>query len=215
MYRCLFSAGPLFSLLLFILSLGLPALPAHALPPQRFIIEETALKVQENMLTFFCSLSVDEETGLHALLKDGAVLELRIQMSLERHRPWWTNRGMADQSYVSLLSHDPLSREFMATPMLPENTPLSPKDITRDKNLTRLLHHSWRDLALPVIPFDAVTRQGPDREYLLSATFSLRHTEVPPWLEKSLLFWSSEVLAPETLTLKYFYMPKDTEQPQP
>lgn len=187
-------------LLAFAAFLFLPPSFAQAAPPQRFVIENARFAPHEDILYFSCSASVDEESGLHAILKDGAVLELTVTVSLERHRSWWTNSEVAEVSYKSLLRHDPLSRDFII--VYPTD---SGEELTRDRNLTRLLSGHWGKLELAVAPLEAMRQLGADRDYILTARFSLRHTEVPPWLQNSVGFWSSEVVPDEKVALEFHY----------
>ena len=73
----------------------------------------------------------------------------------------------------------------------------------RDKNLTRLLHASWRKLSLYVAPLRTLRAEGSGEEFVIACEVSLQHTEVPPWLEKSSIFWSSDVVPPEKRELPF------------
>jgi hypothetical protein len=171
-----------------------------AASPQRFLIEDPRLVEREGLLFFAASLSVEEESALHDLLKDGAVLELIITTTLERHRSWWTNAEVAAHTYTSNLRHDQLTRNFLISQPSEDMG-----ELTRDRNLTRLLYGNWRRLMLPVGDMETLRKEGPDREYILTVSFQLRHTEVPPWLEKSPIFWSSDVVPEATITMTYPY----------
>jgi len=145
--------------------------------------------VESGILTLKLAITVDNEEGLLELLKDGAVLELAISAVVERERTLWTNAEAAKVEFPAILRHDPLSRDFVA--LVP--TPQGEKEI-RDRNLSRLLQASWRRISLPVVPLAELLRDEPAESYLVLLTIALRHTEVPPWLEKSSVFWSPEVV---------------------
>jgi hypothetical protein len=170
-----------------------------AASPQRFIIENPQLVERGEVLFFSASLSVEEEGALHDLLKDGAVLELTVSTTLDRRRSWWTNAEVAVHTYTSNLRHDQLTRNFLISQ--PSEGALG--ELTRDRNLTRLLYGNWRRLMLPVGGLEAIREAGPDREYILTVSFQLRHTEVPPWLEKASPFWFSDVVPEATVSLTY------------
>lgn len=155
-------------------------------------MREPVLGVAEHTFTLSLSLTVDDEDGLRDMLKDGAVLELLAAVSVERHRSWWANAEIVNLGYSSILRHDPLSRDFIVTIPSPDGI-----DELRDRNLTRLLHNSWRKLTLRIMPVERIEAGDPDDEYILLLTVTLQHTEVPPWLEKSLIFWSSQVVPQE------------------
>lgn len=160
-----------------------------ALPPQNLVMDPPACAVEDGMLTLKLAITVDNEEGLLALLKDGAVLELGIAVQVERKRSFWVNRVAAASEYSLLLRHDPLSRDFVALMPTGQGT----KEL-RDRNLTRLLQSSWRRISLPVVALEDLLREEPAESYLVSLFVSLRHTEVPPWLERSSVFWSADVV---------------------
>jgi len=172
--------------LLFVLSF---APGAYALPPREIIMDPPVAVVENGVVTLRLALTVDSEEGLLALLKDGAVLELAISTVVARERTWWRNAKAATVIFPSILRHDPLSRDFVA--LVP--TPDGEREV-RDRNLIRLLQASWGRLALPVIPLEVLLREEPAASYLVLLTITLRHIEVPPWLERASLFWSPEVL---------------------
>lgn len=186
--RFLFSLPAFLCSLLFFLVL---AHPAQGLPPTRLLVEKPVLLTQDNMLFLTLSVSVDDEEGLRELLKNGAVLELATNVTVERERSWWANAEVFTHSYSSVLRHEPLSRDFLV--VFPDR---DGERQLRDRNLTRLLYESWKKLSLPVLPPDSLIWENGE-SYQLYFTITLRHIEVPPWLEKSLVFWSAEVVPPE------------------
>lgn len=173
----------------------LSALPAAlAVPPRNFLLETPRIRVQDDMLVLDLSVSVDSEDGLRDLLKDGASLALDITVTIELNRSWWKNAEISSTSYLSHLRHDPLTRDFLVT--IPGTERQS-----RDRNLIRLLHSSWRSFSLTVIPVRFLEVHGPDSAFSVTCSFSLRHTQVPPWLESNSVFWSSDIVKPEQRTV--------------
>ena len=168
---------------------------ALALPPQRFVIQQPEIAIESGMLYVKLSLNVDNEDGLRDMLKDGAVLDLSVSTTLERKR-WWSNEEIVSSEFVATILHDPLTRDFVV--LLPGTE--GQKQV-RDKNLTRLLHSTWRSLSLPVLSLTDLLLQERDAEYSLILNVSLQHAEVPPWLENSLVFWSSKVVPSEKIVL--------------
>ena len=166
--------------------------------PQQFVMAPPATRVDGDTLRVDLSLTVDDEDGLRDLLKDGAVLALTVSLEMDRSRSWWTNAAVVSKSYTSNIRHDPLTRDFVLT--LP--TEGGEKQL-RDKNLTRLLHNSWRKLSFPLTSLQVLQEQGQDEEYNIILKVQLQHTEVPPWLEKSIVFWSADIVPEQTRTLIY------------
>lgn len=194
--------------------------PAHALPPKQFVFTTPAARLVADTVRVDLSITVDNEEGLRDMLKDGAVLELAIDLTLERKRSLWANAEVAARRYVSVLRHDPLTREFLLT--LPGNgngqfSETEPDGETppaeevpgngktreiRDKNLTRLLNAGWRALSLPLAPMQDIQAENGDADYEILINISLEHIEVPPWLEKSVL-WSSSVVPSASINLPF------------
>lgn len=183
-------------MLLTLFFLILPGL-ALAVPPTRLTTDQASVTIENGQILVRLSLSVDHEDGLRDMLKDGAVLELGIAMSLERKRSWWANAEMATQNHASVIMHDPLSRDFIVlVPSLEGHKEL------RDRNLTRLIYSSWRALVLPLASLESLADEDPDDQFTIAISISLRHTNVPPWLEKSII-WSADAVPSENLVLPF------------
>lgn len=181
--------------IILLLLLMYSATSAFAAPPKRFIIDALSLKNEDQALSIDLALSVDEEDGLRDLLKDGAVIELKVNLKVERRRSWWANADIAEREYVSIIRHDPLSREFYLS--MPDE-----KNLYRDRNLSRLLMETWQNLHLPLIPLQRIEDEGLDNTFIIHGEASLTHMEVPPWLAGS-SFWSSEIIPKATFSLEY------------
>jgi hypothetical protein len=172
--------------------------PAFALPPQKLLLDPPVPKAEHGVLTVNLSLTVDSEDGLRDLLKDGAVLELLIDVTVERERFLWSNAEAAAVTFTSVIHHDPLSRDFVVSVPTRDGE----KEL-RDRNLTRLLHASWRRLSLPIASLENLRRNENADEYAITLVIDLRHTDVPPWLEKTLVFWSADVVSQEKRTVHF------------
>lgn len=195
--RRLLPARVFFYVLLFFF-LFLSSLTATAAPPQSFVIKNPHTEVVKNRLFARLSVSVDDEEGLRNMLKDGAVLALGIGVDMERLRSWWGNEEIVSTEFVSTILHDPLTRDFLVVIPSPDG-----EKQRRDKNLTRLLHSTWRDISIPLLSLERLRINDVDSTYSITLSLTLQHTEVPPWLEKSLVFWSSDVVPPEKINLSY------------
>ncbi len=172
----------------------------NAAPPQSFVLENMLLRADASTLMLNFSVSVDDEDGLRDLLKDGANLELTLNIAMQRQRSWWMNADVTELVYVSFLRHNPLTREFTIT------MPRTGGDVTlKDRNLTRLIHKTWRTYAVPVVAMSQLSdaEKKSSDTFSIKVSLSLRHSEVPPWLEKSPAFWSSDVVPKVSYTLEY------------
>lgn len=163
------------------------------------LLEGSSVHARDGIITLDLPFFIDNEDGLRDLLKDGAVLELGIKAAIERERSWWANSKAVEAEFRSTIRHDPLNRDFLVVyPTLEGEKEL------RDKNLTRLLHGSWHSLSLPIASVADIPAEEQAEELLLAVSVSLQHTEVPPWLKNSSIFWSSEIVPSEKVTLRFF-----------
>ncbi|MDR2123845.1 MAG: DUF4390 domain-containing protein [Desulfovibrio sp.] len=182
---------------------------ASAAPAHRLIADPPpALRAAGAFLVAEISIAVDNEAGLRDLLKDGAILELEMESSVERRRSLLGNAELNSQTRVSLLRHDPLSREFLLTRPGPEDD----REL-RDRNLSRLLYAGWKKLALPLIPLKTLRAEGEDEEFAVRLEITLRHSDVPPWLQKNFVFWSSEVAPQLIFTLPFAFGAGEAARP--
>jgi hypothetical protein len=184
---------------------------ASAAPPRRLVLAPPP-KLQEygNLLLVDLSVSVDSEENLRDILKNGAVLELGVSITVTRLRSILSDEEMEKREYSSIIRHDPLSRDFLAT--VPEISGLREM---KDKNLIRLLNASWRKLSLPSAYLSLLREQGPDEKFEVIVEISLRHTEVPPWLEKNFTFWDADVAASQKIVLPYTYLNRQVTDERP
>jgi hypothetical protein len=196
-------------LALLCLFLALPA--ASAAPPRRLVLDPPP-KLQElgDLLLADLSVSVDNEENLRDILKNGAVLELGISITVTRLRSILSDEEMEKREYSSIIRHDPLSRDFLV--IVPE---IAGRREVKDKNLIRLLNASWKKLSLPAARLSLLRERGEDEKFEVIAEISLRHTEVPPWLEKNFTFWESEVAASQKIVLPFAYRDKRAADGRP
>lgn len=166
--------------------------PAGA-APDNFVHGRTALVRSGGMLTLSLPLSVDNEDALSALLRDGASIELLVKVEIQRQRTLWFNENIFAASFSWVLRYDPLARDFRMT------QPLGGQNM-QDKNLRTLLGRTWKALRLPLV--ELASLQGGEA-YTVKADFSLRHTALPPWLDRTLVFWNKDVVNPDSIELEY------------
>ncbi|MGJ3523285.1 DUF4390 domain-containing protein [Nitratidesulfovibrio sp. D1] len=188
-------AAPLVLLILFALFLLSVANPAQAAPPRQFVLDTFAIETRDDTLVLRLGVGVDDPDGLRDLLKDGAEMELRGTATLTRRRGVLPDVTLAEKVFACVLRHDTLTREF-------ELRLEGRESPWRDKNLARLLEATWKRLVLPLAPISTLEKGEPHR---VSLALSLRHTDVPPWLSRTLFFWSWEVVPDATFTQDFTY----------
>lgn len=173
-------------------------LAAYGLPPKYFMVRDQRVLMRDETIAAGLNISVDNVTGLYEMLKDGASMELVVAARLERVRTLWTNVTLAEARYASPLVHNPLTREFSLL-MPGESRPLL------DKNLERLLDATWSKFLVMFGPLSLLDGKEKDTEYRIVLDLALRHAKPPPWLVKSFMLWSENIVDPETVTLPFRY----------
>lgn len=161
--------------------------------PDNFVHGRPVLSLSEGALTLSLPLSVDNEDALGALLRDGASIELAINVTIQRKRSVWFNEKVHETVFSSLLRHDPLSREYRMT--MPGS-----EQILQDKSLRALLARTWKTMKLPLAPGELF---APNNNYVVKIELSLKHTALPPWLDRTLVFWNKDVVNSASIELEY------------
>lgn len=189
---CTYRARAAKGLFLVLLFCALWAAPGQGAPDE-FVHGRPELGMNGGLLTLHLPLSVDNEDALGELLRDGASLELSIKVNIHRKRSLWFNENIHEARFSSLLRHDPLSREYRMT--MPGG-----EQIFQDKNLRALLARTWKDLNLPLAPGNLFK---PKNNYIVKVELSLKHTALPPWLDRTLVFWNKDVVNSISFELEY------------
>lgn len=130
-----------------------------------------------------------------ALEEDGAVLGLICTATIERKRTIWMNSELASTEYVSRLSKNALSNEYVL------NIPGSSEPL-RSKELASLLEKAWGGITLRLGPWSMLeTGEG----YILDLNIELKRSDVPAWLQYTLFFWSWDVFPGANYQLDFRY----------
>lgn len=135
------------------------------------------------------------DTVRQALEEEGAVLGLICSANIERKRSLWSDAELASTEYVSRLSKNALSNEYVLV------LPGSPEPL-RSKELKPLLDKAWGGLTLSLGPWSMLS---PGSEYVLNLTIELKRADVPAWLNYMLFFWSWDVFPATTYQLDFMY----------
>lgn len=184
----------LFMLLLLTLPSVAPAAYAATVTPlEHFTYETPQLHKKDKELYLYMPVSVNNEDSLQGILRDGATIQLKLDTTVKRQRTLWFGEKLQETSFSLILKHDLLTRNFRIIGNEGEI-------ISQHKNLRSLLQKSWKKLDIPIISLDQL---HPEEQYSVDISLSLQHVELPPWLDKTLVFWSRDIVAPETLKLDY------------
>ena len=166
---------------------AMPGEPSFRL--EAFMIESMPREVRvESDLLLNNSEKVRDE------LRNGAQMVFTCTGTLVRVRTLLTNETLGTLARSAQLRHDPLIREFL---LYQEGKPL-----LRSKRLDELLRTFWQAESLvfqPVAPLET------GETYRVNLQLTLQHSQVPPWLEKALFFWSWDVTPPLSVEQDFVY----------
>ncbi|WP_285906031.1 DUF4390 domain-containing protein [Pseudodesulfovibrio pelocollis] len=176
------------------LALGALLVAAPALA-QSISLRAPSLANVSGVLTARFGVGVVEPVVLKGELEDGAQLALRCSVSLRAARDYWFDGHLASASFVSTLSRDALSGEFVMT--LPgRTTPL------RGKDIQALLVEGWGALEVGLGPWDMLER---GRKYRLSLDAFMTDADAPEGLSRFIYFWSWDAGAGTSFQLDFTY----------
>lgn len=181
-----------FCLLIFLCVLALQ--PPACLAEQNFLLKGFSLEGTDKQLEVHLRLMVSEEHNLAYMLRDGAKVEMTCHVQFLRKRTFWSNELVAENTIYTHLAYDLLLREFVLS------TEDSPP--TRNESFRALMRATWEDLSIPLENPGGLEQ---DQDYALKATVDLKYTEMPPWLTRSILFWSEEIIPATTFELDLTY----------
>lgn len=169
--------------------------PLAATALEHFVGDAPEVYFKNKTLLLHLRVSVDDEGGLRLLLRDGAILELALKVTVERKRTLWANENIATLEFSSQLKYDPLTRQYLLI------TPAT-RETVQAANLRSLLADTWKDLDLPLLEAGSFVN---GEDYRVDLGMSLQYTELPPWLDRSLVFWSRDVVQSETHKMEFSF----------
>ena len=160
--------------------------PSLATDTPRLALNDVSVELQNQSLRLRSSLVLESADTVRKELQDGAQMGLTCTLFLERVNTF-RNSEVARTTSLFMLRHDPLTREFVMS---------SGDDKFQLRYLAPLIEQGWRKTPLE-LPLPASLEPG---EYRLTLHLTLEYTDVPPWLARTLFFWSWEVASPLTYT---------------
>jgi len=151
------------------------------------------LDTQDGHIRLNFGLGVEGNGEMTTALQDGATLKLGCKVHLIRTRGFWFDDTLAEAGYESFVSQDALTGEFLLK--VPGQ-----EDPLRGEDLKGLLKKGWGAITLDLGAVAALKR---GQEYRLELTTSLKHADVPAWLNYALFFWSWDVFPEDHYTLEF------------
>ena len=170
------------------------AAPLTCPAEQNFLLKGFSLGGTDKQLEINLRLTVSEEHNLAYMLRDGAKMEMACLVQFLRKRTFWSNELLTENTVSTRLAYDRLLREFVLSV---EDAPL-----VRNESFRGLMSESWENLNIPLENPGGLEQ---DQSYMVKVTVDLKYTEMPPWLTRSILFWSEEIIPATTFELDLTY----------
>lgn len=168
------------------------AAPLRAEGGAAFVLNSLSVVFQQGTTRLEAAIAVNDPAPLQANLRDGAALNLHMDVLVERPRMVLPDKTVSQQRLLFQIRFDPLTREYLL--LRSAQSPL------RQRRLAALLEEVLGDATIPLAPPAMLM---PGERYRARLTLAIRHADVPPWLEKALFFWSWDVIAPTTFSLDF------------
>jgi hypothetical protein len=163
-----------------------PVGAASGSPPGEIGLRRIRFVVAARQVTADYQLSLTGIAQVRDQLRDGAHMAVEGGIRLFRHNLLRPDSEIAFQPLLWTLRHDPLTREFLITDAgAPEK-----RAAGRSPHLAALLREAWAHLHAALTPETPLEN---DETYIVRLDLVLKYAQVPPWLEKTLFFWSWEL----------------------
>ena len=162
---------------------------------QQLELDSFVLDTVDDKLVLRFGVSVSDLEMLKRDLREGSAINLTSTVSLSRRSSFIPRGSLVSIEGLSTLQMDPLTREFILTE--PDR-----KAPNRNKSLKALLDSTWSRMVLPLCRLNTLEH---DREYVVALDVTLRHADVPPWLSKTLFFWSWDVAPPISYSMTFTF----------
>lgn len=166
--------------------------PLRAEGGAAFVLNSLSVVFQQGITRLEAAIAVNDPASLQANLRDGAALNLHMDVLVEHPRMVLPDKTVSQQRLLFQIRFDPLTREYLL--LRRAESPL------RQRRLAALLEEVLGDAVIPLAPPAMLV---PGERYRVRLTLGIRHADVPPWLEKALFFWSWDVIAPTTFSLNF------------
>ncbi|MFV0423881.1 DUF4390 domain-containing protein [Oleidesulfovibrio sp.] len=158
-------------------------------------LDNFLLDTLDDKLELRFGVSISDLEALKQILRDGAVVNLTSSASLSPKSTIIPRGALVEIEGLSSLQMDPLTREFILSE--PD------RDIpNRNKSLKQLLDSTWLNMSLPLCNLSKLSH---DSEYVVDLAIKLEHADVPPWLTKTLFFWSWDVTPPINYSMTFTF----------
>ena len=156
-------------------------------------VHSFAFDLEPDCVSLESSLKLKNAGPIRTQLLDGAVMKLDVAVRVERLNFVLANSVIGEQNEEFSLRHDLLTREFV----------LSGHGRTlREKHFSDLLTAFFGNVRFS-LPLSETLNS--EETYRLTLELRLQHAEVPPWLTKTLLFWSWDVVPPLSIVREFTF----------
>jgi hypothetical protein len=161
---------------------------AQSLEVKDLVLDQGSGQVQVRF-----GLVVNGVDELRRILEEGGVFELKCQATLYKKRGVVWDAAMGQATFASQINANPLSQSFSVVDS-------ASSKIMQNKNLSELLQHVWKAIAMDLGPVDKLEK---GRDYRVVLTVGIEQVDVPQWVKRSMFFWSFEAIPKTSMELPF------------
>ncbi|MFP4392368.1 MAG: DUF4390 domain-containing protein [Desulfohalobiaceae bacterium] len=163
---------------------------AQDLEFQNVVLDNVSGSIQVNF-----GIEVLDVHALEEHLSEGLVLQMVCKAKLIRNRRWWMDKLLHQEEQKFELKSQPLQDSYVLQRKGWENN-------LKDQDLGQLLNKAWSRLRLQLGSWEEL-KSGED--YAIELHLSLKRSNVPWWLRKSLFFWSWDLVPEKNYRMDFKY----------
>lgn len=158
-------------------------------------LQDMALDNVSGSIQLSYGVEVLDVQALEERLSEGLVLQMQCRARLIRDRHWWMDALLQDKELVFELKSQPLQGSFQLINKAKGNT-------LKNQDLNKLLHKAWSGLKMHLGNWQELE---PGQEYAVELSLTLKRSNVPWWLRKSLFFWSWDLVPEKKYRMDFKY----------
>ncbi|MFV0348366.1 MAG: DUF4390 domain-containing protein [Halodesulfovibrio sp.] len=129
------------------------------------------------------------------MLKEGAQLTLECEARLSAPGTLWFSEILTHHKFTSVLTYNVLTREYIIVHG-------NETTLHKSTSLLKLLEGTWEELSITLGQLSALER---GEDYRVTLDVRVKNDNVPPWMAKTLFFWSWDVAPSMHYTMNFTF----------
>lgn len=182
-------------ILLFISLMALSCPPSSPAAEQQLQLRDFVLDNSEGQIAVRFGIGFTDLDPVRFMLKEGAQITLECEASLSEPGTIWFSDTLTRHRFTSVLTYNVLTREYVVV----HGNETAPHKST---SLLKLLEQTWEKLSITLGQLSALER---GKDYRVTLDIRAKNDNTPPWLAKTLFFWSWDVAPSMHYTMNFTF----------